>query len=112
VGLEFFVYIISIQLYSMNIGIDMMGGDFAPKEAVLGIKLMRDEGRGTREEAEKARHEALGTREEELNLTLFGDENQLNPLLEEYEIDRNGIKIVQRNLTPPLRLDLGTWPKV
>jgi fatty acid/phospholipid biosynthesis enzyme len=30
----------------MNIGIDMMGGDFAPLEAVLGIKMLREEGQG------------------------------------------------------------------
>lgn len=101
----------------MNIGIDMMGGDFAPLEAVLGIKMLREEGGN-------ARHEALGTSDEgegmslpaegrgqgtslpaegrgqgtsdegELVLTLFGDENQLNPLLDEYGIGRDGIKIV------------------
>lgn len=27
----------------MNIGIDMMGGDFAPLEAVKGVKLFLDE---------------------------------------------------------------------
>ncbi|MEN9883826.1 MAG: hypothetical protein RLZZ420_1043, partial [Bacteroidota bacterium] len=48
----------------MNIGIDMMGGDFAPLEAVLGIKQLRDEGRGMSEGGQNARHEALGTRDE------------------------------------------------
>ena len=36
----------------MNIGIDMMGGDFAPLEAVKGLKLFI-EGQGTRDEGNK-----------------------------------------------------------
>ena len=100
----------------MNIGIDMMGGDFAPLEAVLGIKQLRDEGQGmseggrvtsdkrqgTRDEGEGTRDEGEGTSDKgqgtsgdgELVLTLFGDENQLNPLLDEHGIARDGIKIV------------------
>ena len=37
----------------MNIGLDMMGGDFAPLEAVKGVKLFlgkREEGTGNREQ--------------------------------------------------------------
>ena len=112
----------------MNIGIDMMGGDFAPLEAVLGIKMLREEGQNARHEARGTRDKGQGTSlpaegrgegtslpaegrgrgtslpaegrgqgtsgEGELVLTLFGDENQLNPLLNEYGIGRDGIKIV------------------
>ena len=35
----------------MNIGIDMMGGDFAPLEAVKGLKLFI-EGQGTRDKGQ------------------------------------------------------------
>ena len=42
----------------MNIGLDMMGGDFAPLEAVKGVKLFlgtRDKGQGTRDEGQGTR---------------------------------------------------------
>ena len=52
----------------MNIGLDMMGGDFAPLEAVRGISLYLD---GTIDPA---------------HLVLIGDQDQLKPLLAEYKI--------------------------
>jgi glycerol-3-phosphate acyltransferase PlsX len=64
----------------MNIGLDMMGGDFAPLEAVKGIKLLREGNPGM--------NSAQPT------LTLFGDEAQIAALLAEHGVDMNGIKIV------------------
>ena len=64
----------------MNIGLDMMGGDFAPIEAVKGIKLLRE---GT-----------PGINSAQPTLTLFGDEAQIAALLAEHGVDMNGIKIV------------------
>ena len=64
----------------MNIGLDMMGGDFAPIEAVKGIKLLREGNPGM--------NSAQPT------LTLFGDEAQIAALLAEHGVDMNGIKIV------------------
>jgi glycerol-3-phosphate acyltransferase PlsX len=64
----------------MNIGLDMMGGDFAPIEAVKGIKLLREGNPGM--------NSAQPT------LTLFGDEAQIAALLTEHGVDMNGIKIV------------------
>jgi glycerol-3-phosphate acyltransferase PlsX len=58
----------------MKIGIDMMGGDFAPLETVKGIK------------------EYLAGNSS--SLTLIGDENQLAPLLAEYEIPNGSYTIV------------------
>jgi len=65
----------------MNIGIDMMGGDFAPLEAVKGIVLFQESG---------IRNQELGTR----NLTLFGDEPQITALLQEHGVKMDGITIV------------------
>lgn len=62
----------------MNIGIDMMGGDFAPLEAVKGIGLFQ----------------AQNSNNEPVQLTLFGDETQIKTLLEEHHIDLNNINIV------------------
>jgi glycerol-3-phosphate acyltransferase PlsX len=64
----------------MNIGLDMMGGDFAPLEAVKGIKLLREA--------------KPGTENTQPTLTLFGDEAQIAALLAEHGVDINGIKIV------------------
>ena len=64
----------------MNIGLDMMGGDFAPLEAVKGINLLREAN--------------PGTADAQPNLTLFGDEAQIAALLVEQGVDMNGIKIV------------------
>ncbi len=64
----------------MNIGLDMMGGDFAPLEAVKGIKLLREVN--------------PSGAETEPTLTLFGDEAQITALLAEHGVDMSGIKIV------------------
>ncbi len=60
----------------MNIGLDMMGGDFAPLEAAKGIRLYLTE------------HKAPVT------LFLFGDEAQLTPLVQQEKISADKIKIV------------------
>ena len=59
----------------MNIGLDMMGGDYAPLEAIKGIKLYRESGASA-------------------NLTLFGDSQQISELLNAQEISLDGIKVV------------------
>jgi glycerol-3-phosphate acyltransferase PlsX len=72
----------------MNIGIDMMGGDFAPLEAVKGIVLFQESG---------IRNQELGTGNQELgprDLTLFGDEPQITALLQEHGVKMDGITIV------------------
>jgi len=60
----------------MNIGLDMMGGDFAPLEAVKGIRLF------------------LAAHTAPITLYLFGDEALLGPLLKEYAIPADSYKIV------------------
>jgi glycerol-3-phosphate acyltransferase PlsX len=60
----------------MNIALDMMGGDFAPREAVKGVALYL---RGFASPAV---------------LFLIGDENLLNPLLEEFSLPRHALRIV------------------
>jgi glycerol-3-phosphate acyltransferase PlsX len=58
----------------MKIGIDMMGGDFAPLEAVKGIKEYLENN--------------------DASLTLIGDEIELTPLLSEYNIPPGKYTIV------------------
>ena len=60
----------------MTIGLDMMGGDFAPLEAVKGAL------------------EYLEPGAEQATLVLIGDESKLEPLLSEYKIPEDKIKIV------------------
>jgi phosphate acyltransferase len=60
----------------MNIGLDMMGGDFSPLEAVKGIQLYLKD----------APAPAV--------LWLVGDENQIRPLLEEYTIPAASVRVV------------------
>ncbi len=60
----------------MNIGLDMMGGDFAPLEAVKGIQLYLKEARSP------------------VTLWLVGDENQIRPLLQEYAIPAASVQVV------------------
>lgn len=60
----------------MNIGIDMMGGDFAPLEAVKGIQLY------------------LSNHNISANLVLIGDKEQLEKLLAEHNISTEHTKIV------------------
>lgn len=59
----------------MNIGLDMMGGDFAPLEAIKGIKLFRELG-------------------ENIMLTLFGDEKEIDTLINEHGLNRNMLNII------------------
>ena len=60
----------------MNIGIDMMGGDFAPREAVKGVHLY------------------ITQTGNPANLFLIGDEAQLKPLLAEFNIPESGVKLI------------------
>ncbi|MGN6195069.1 MAG: phosphate acyltransferase PlsX [Ginsengibacter sp.] len=61
----------------MNIALDMMGGDYAPLEAVKGVQLFLSE-----------------NNEDQVDLTLIGDENKLVPLLEEYDIDSDNVTLI------------------
>jgi len=60
----------------MNIGLDMMGGDYAPREAVKGIHLYLSESKSP------------------ANLFLIGDEAQVTPLLAEYNIPAAMVKVI------------------
>lgn len=60
----------------MNIGLDMMGGDFAPEEAVKGLSLY------------------LSDLPVAATLYLFGDTALLNPLLKAYNIPTNSCELV------------------
>ena len=60
----------------MNIGLDMMGGDFSPLEAVRGVQLY------------------LKTASAPVTLFLVGDETQINPLLQEYAIPAASVQVV------------------
>lgn len=54
----------------MNIGIDMMGGDYAPLEAVKGLSLFLSQGGAAKD----------------ITLYLFGDATILEPMLREHDI--------------------------
>lgn len=60
----------------MNIGLDMMGGDFAPVEAVKGVRLFMNESN--------------------IPATLFlvGDEAQIKPLLSEFDVPADRVKVI------------------
>ena len=60
----------------MNIGIDMMGGDFAPLEAVKGLKLYLSAGSPA------------------ASLYLIGDETLVNPLLEEQQVSSPNLHLI------------------
>ena len=60
----------------MNIGIDMMGGDFAPLEAVKGIQLY------------------LSGHNIPANLVLIGDKEKIDTLLSEYNIPAENLEVV------------------
>jgi glycerol-3-phosphate acyltransferase PlsX len=60
----------------MNIGIDMMGGDFAPLEAVKGVLLY------------------LSKNNIAVNLYCIGDENSVQPLFKEYEISSPNLHLI------------------
>lgn len=60
----------------MNIGIDMMGGDFAPLEAVKGILLY------------------LNNSGNSVNIFCIGDENLVQPLVKEYQLSSPNLHFV------------------
>ena len=60
----------------MRIGLDMMGGDFAPREAVKGIL------------------QYLENNSSPAHLFLIGDESQVNPLLAEFSIPTDKVTVV------------------
>jgi glycerol-3-phosphate acyltransferase PlsX len=60
----------------MNIGLDMMGGDFSPLEAVKGIQ------------------QYLKDVTDPATLCLIGDESQVRPLLKEYAIPEEKVRVV------------------
>jgi glycerol-3-phosphate acyltransferase PlsX len=60
----------------MNIALDMMGGDYAPAEAVKGVE------------------EYLSGNHKHANIVMIGDEAQLNTLLPSTSIDKNVFKVV------------------
>jgi phosphate acyltransferase len=60
----------------MNIGLDMMGGDFAPLEAVKGVAAF------------------LPTSPSNISLTLIGDKEKIEALLKEHSVPENNIHIV------------------
>ena len=60
----------------MNIGLDMMGGDFAPLEAVKGVQLYISESVAP------------------ANLFLVGDEEKINPLLREHSVTSQQVQVI------------------
>ncbi len=60
----------------MNIGLDMMGGDYSPREAVAGVQLY------------------LNNVKSPAGLFLVGDESQVKPLLEEFGIPAGAVTVV------------------
>ncbi|HPH90684.1 MAG TPA: phosphate acyltransferase PlsX [Ferruginibacter sp.] len=60
----------------MNIGLDMMGGDFAPLEAVKGVK------------------DFVAASQKDIALTLIGDKEQVELLLEEHTVPKNNLHLV------------------
>jgi glycerol-3-phosphate acyltransferase PlsX len=60
----------------MNIGLDMMGGDYSPLEAVMGVRLYLQEVRSP------------------VTLTLIGDESEVRPLLQKHAIPASMVSIV------------------
>ena len=73
----------------MNIGLDMMGGDFAPLEAVKGIQLYLSEQNGS-----------------PANLFLIGDEAKINQLLVDHQLDSANLTIVHA----PQEIDMHESP--
>lgn len=60
----------------MNIALDMMGGDFAPLEAVKGVEVFLSESNAP------------------VNLFLIGDEAQINPLIAQSRISASSVKVI------------------
>lgn len=61
----------------MNIALDMMGGDYAPEEATKGVQIFLSE-----------------NNDPSIKLTLIGDEDELSPLLDKYQISAENISVV------------------
>ena len=61
----------------MNIALDMMGGDYAPEEAIKGVQLFLSENSNP-----------------SVNLILIGDDDQISPLLDQYQINSKNINVV------------------
>ncbi|WP_119079257.1 phosphate acyltransferase PlsX [Chitinophaga alhagiae] len=61
----------------MRIGLDMMGGDYAPAEAVKGVKLFLDSSVAA-----------------DVHLVLIGDEQALAPLLSDAQLDQSRYSVV------------------
>jgi len=82
----------------MNIGIDMMGGDFAPLEAVKGLKLYFEEVLSSKllvvSSEEKKKPQLTTNNLEPTTFTLFGDQHQIESLLSEHAVETTNIKIV------------------
>src|SRR5688500_4015755 len=74
--MNFGIFVSNSQLLTMSIGLDMMGGDYAPLEAVKGVSLFLQE---------------LKT---PVNLFLFGDKAALTPLLEQHKLPAENITII------------------
>ena len=60
----------------MNIGLDMMGGDFAPLEAVKGLQLY------------------LSGNTRTVSLYCIGDETLVKPLLEEHQVTSPNLHLI------------------
>ena len=60
----------------MTICLDMMGGDFAPLEAVKGVR------------------DYLTEAEDPALLFLVGDEAQINPLLQQHQVPADKVKVI------------------
>ena len=65
----------------IKIGLDMMGGDFAPSEAVKGVASF------------------LGSNSKDINLILIGDKDQINEELTRHNINQSAISIVHTSET-------------
>ena len=74
--MEFIFSVFYPEICKMKIGIDMMGGDFAPLEAVKGISLYLSE-------------QGFAS-----HLVLLGDEEQIRPMLKEHGLDPHDFTIV------------------
>ena len=61
----------------MNIGLDMMGGDYAPLEAVKGIALFFADVKAV-----------------DIHLTLIGNEEAINGLLLQHDVNKNHITVI------------------
>jgi phosphate acyltransferase len=72
----------------MNIGLDMMGGDFSPLEAVKGVRLYLQEVHAP------------------VTIWMVGDESKIKPLLEEYAVPATSVKVVHA----PQTIDMNEHP--